>query len=196
MTQSHPPRSITRWKNWVKNNGNLKPGKKQKIFENPGKIWLFKNVYLRKPREKLLIFDFPWWQIGATFDPVTKNSQWIFLISKSSWWVFKTYRVTETGVYKILHNYINCMVLQKKVLFSLHLYILPALAQWLLVDHSVWTCYFERSLAIAHTQVVWSLSFTPTTIFPCGTSHCDQLKAVLEERLTVSIVLQAVRTHK
>ena len=64
VTRSDPPRSITQW---VKNNGNRHPGQKPKIFENPGKVWLFKSAILQKPRQKLLIFYSPRWQKLAGF---------------------------------------------------------------------------------------------------------------------------------
>ena len=38
VARSDLPRSIAQWKNQVKNNGNLNPRQKLKLFENPGEI--------------------------------------------------------------------------------------------------------------------------------------------------------------
>ena len=59
MARSDPPRSITQWKNWVRNNGKFRPGQKLQTLENPVKSDFSKVLNWANPEKNPDILSSP-----------------------------------------------------------------------------------------------------------------------------------------
>jgi len=90
----------------------------------------------------------------------------------------------------------------------------PALDRWLLMEHSVWSCYFEKSMLFdCIIQVVRSHSFTPSTFFPfleiqthfnhsrwvrcdCCKSNVNTASSIIKKSLSFSNIYRQIGKHE